>query len=165
MLKKQMLTAPLKINRAAGGQQVFMDYDWIECTGAGSHAANTKLEKAVVNQRQAILCLNEGDQRLAPQETAEVLLQQLSAALKGFSAADLVKLTIVYQPSWSKECWLPADSRRIRVAHRQIRDILALFYNRFAAERCQLVYGGPVLAEAETLILNDVNVDGIIAVQ
>lgn len=160
MLKKYVLTPPLKINGGATGQQVLTNYDWVEC---GGQAANDKLRLAAASQRQAVLCLNEGDQRLTPLETAETLLQQLTGALKNFPAADLEQLTIVYRPAWSKECWLPADNRRIRVAHRQIRDILALLYDRPAAERCQLVYGGPVLDEAA--VLNDVNVDGIIVQQ
>lgn len=160
MLKKCVLTPPLKINGTVSRQQVLAEYDWVECTKTDSHGANAKLTKAAASQRQAVLCLDEGDQRLAPQETAEILLQQLTGALKDFPAAGLEQLMVVYRPAWSKECWLPADSRRIRVAHRQIRDILALLYNRPAAEKCQLVYGGPVLDEAA--VLNDANVDGII---
>ncbi|MGN1279230.1 MAG: triose-phosphate isomerase, partial [Limosilactobacillus sp.] len=62
----------------------------------------------------------------------------------------------------ARECWLPADAQRIRVAHRQIRDLLAERYGTAVAHRIAIVYGGPLLESARAQVINDINVDGLL---
>lgn len=109
-----------------------------------------------------LVCLDEGDQRLAPLDFATTIITQLAGALEVVSAADLNQLTIAYWPAWSQICWLPADVQRIRVAHRQIRDILANLYDRELARQVTIVYAGPVLDTERATVMNDVNVDGLL---
>ena len=71
-------------------------------------------------------------------------------------------MTVAYWPQWSQVCWLPADAQRIRVAHRQIRDILASLYDRELARRVTIVYAGPVLDAERATVMNDINVDGVV---
>lgn len=119
------------------------------------------MKQAIVTQRALLICLDEGEQRLAPLDFAETIIDQLAVALQGVPAAELDQLTIAYWPQWSQVCWLPADAQRIRVAHRQIRDLLANLYDRELARRVPIVYAGPVLETARATVMNDINVDGL----
>lgn len=151
---------PLTIDMGRGATTID-DYVWVECRNEGGRLANRNVQQAVAAQRSLMVCLDEGDQRLAPLDFAETIINQLAGALDGVTAAELDRLTIVYWPQWSRGCWLPADSQRIRVAHRQIRDILATLYDRELARRVTIVCAGPVLDTARAVVMNDINVDGL----
>lgn len=166
MLKSTMPAAqtfhPLPLTIATGrGVRTIDNYAWIECRSEGGRLANRNVKRAVDTQRALLVCLDEGDQRLAPLDFAATIIDQLAGALQGVPAADLDRLTIAYWPSWSQVCWLPADARRIRVAHREIRDILASLYDHELARQVTIVYAGPVLETAQPTVMNDINVDGL----
>lgn len=124
--------------------------------------ANRNVKRALAAQRPLLVCLDEGEQRLASLDFAATIIAQLAGALHGVNSADLGHVTVVYWPQWSQVCWLPADAQRIRVAHRQIRDILASLYDRELARRVTIVYAGPVLDAERATVMNDINVDGVV---
>lgn len=90
----------------------------------------------------------------------EEILAQLAGMFRNVTAATINQVTIVYRPQWSQECWLPADAQRIRIAHRQIRDLLAERYGSGVAHQVAIVYGGSLLETAQ--VINDINVDGLL---
>lgn len=109
-----------------------------------------------------VLKLDEGDLRLTPIDFANQVCQRLANALTGLSAAEVARLIIVYSPSWAAECRLPADAQRIRIAHRQVRDLVRLLYDRPTARHTQIIYGGFVFENELADVLGDVNVDGVL---
>lgn len=167
MLKSTMPAAqtfhplPLTIDTGRGARTID-NYAWIECRSEGGHLANRNVKQAIAAQRALLVCLDEGDQRLAPLDFAAAIIAQLAGALQGVTAADLDQLTIAYWPTWAQACWLPADAQRIRVAHREIRDILANLYDRELARQVMIVYAGPILETARPTVMNDINVDGLV---
>ena len=131
------------------------DYAWIECRSEGSGLAGRNIYRALTARRRLFICLDEGDQRLRPLDFAEEILAQLAASIN--------QVTIVYRPQWARECWLPADAQRIRIAHLQIRDLLAERYGTTAARQIVILYGGPLLETARQQVINDINVDGLLS--
>ena len=106
--------------------------------------------------------LDEGDLRLTPVDFAYLLSRRLTNVLAGVSRAAVARLVIVYSPSWAGECRLPADAQRIRIAHRQIRDLLRIIYDQETAGQVQIIYGGFVFEEELADVLCDSNVDGVL---
>ncbi|HJE26469.1 MAG TPA: triose-phosphate isomerase [Limosilactobacillus pontis] len=152
---------PLRIDTVRGITAI-ADYAWIECRSEGGRLANRNVKRALAAQRPLLVCLDEGEQHLAPLDFAATIITQLAGALHGVNSADLGHVTVAYWPQWSQVCWLPADAQRIRVAHRQIRDILASLYDRELARRVMIVYAGPVLDAERATVMNDINVDGVV---
>lgn len=139
------------------------DYAWIECRSEGSGLAGRNIYRALTARRRLFICLDEGDQRLRPLDFAEEILAQLAGMFRNVTAASINQVTIVYRPQWARKCWLPADAQRIRIAHRQIRDLLAERYGTTAARQIVILYGGPLLETARQQVINDINVDGLLS--
>lgn len=127
-----------------------------------SRDVNQLLQVALRSDRVPVLKLDEGDLRLTPVDFANQVSQHLANALQGVSAADVARLVIVYSPSWAAECRLPADAQRIRISHRQIRDLLQLLYDRDTASQVRIIYGGFVFENEMVDVLRDINVDGVL---
>lgn len=138
------------------------DYAWIECRSEGSGLAGRNIYRALTARRRLFVCLDEGDQRLQPLDFVEEILTQLAGMFRNVTTASTDQVTIVYRPQWSQECWLPADAQRIRIAHRQIRDVLAERYGTAVARQIAIVYGGQLLEAARWQVINDINVDGLL---
>jgi triosephosphate isomerase len=138
------------------------NYAWIECRSEGSGLAGRNIYRALTARRQLFICLDEGEQRLQPLDFAEEILAQLAGMFRNVTAAAINQVTIVYRPQWSQECWLPADAQRIRIAHRQIRDLLTERYGSEVARQVAIVYGGSLLETAQPQVIDDINVDGLL---
>lgn len=127
-----------------------------------SREVNNQLKTVLKSDRVAVLKLDEGDLRLTPVDFANQVSRRLANALEGVGAADVARLILVYSPSWAAECRLPADAQRIRISHRQIRDLLQILYDRDTASRVRIIYGGFVFEEELADVLCDINVDGVL---
>lgn len=127
-----------------------------------SQEINQQLRAGSQGNHRLVLKLDEGDLRLTPVDFAYQLVRWLTNALAGISQATAAQLVIVYAPSWAGECRLPADAQRIRIAHRQIRDLLRIIYDQKTAGQIQIIYGGFVFEEELADVLRDGNVDGIL---
>lgn len=138
------------------------NYAWVECRSEGSGLAGRNIYRALTDHRPLFICLDEGNQRLQPLDFAEEILTQLAGMFRNVTTAAINQVTIVYRPQWSQECWLPADVQRIRIAHRQIRDLLAERYGSEVARRVAIIYGGSLLETVQPQVINDINVDGLL---
>ena len=127
-----------------------------------SREVNQQLRAALQSSQQPVLKFDEGDLRLTPIDFASLLSRRLTNALTGVSRAAVSRLVIVYSPRWAGECRLPADAQRIRIAHRQIRDLLRIVYDQETADQVQIIYGGFVFEEELADALCDSNVDGVL---
>lgn len=86
-------------------------------------------------------------------------LKELEASITGSLSAlqekDLKKLIIAYEPVWAIGAPLPPDARTIRETIIFIRKVLAGMFDRNAALKTRIIYGGAVDDEnAEELIQN-----------
>ena len=127
-----------------------------------SLVVNHQLKRILAEDDQPVLQLDEGDLRLTPVDFANQVSRQFANALAGVSAAAVARLVVIYAPSWAAECRLPADAQRIRIAHRQIRDVIQILYDRDTASHVQIIYGGFVFEDELATVLGDVNVDGVL---
>lgn len=128
-----------------------------------STVINQQLKRVLAANDHPVLTIDEGDLRLTPVDFADRVNQRLANVLEGISAAAVTRLTIIYAPRWAAEYRLPADAQRIRIAHRQIRDLFQILYDQDTARHVQIIYGGFAFENEYTMIMNDLNVDGVVA--
>lgn len=160
---KQPVAANLLVQRSLDQQPVTINNCHVlSLLDRPSVWANQQLKAILTSDHQPVLQLDEGDLRLTPVDFANQISRRLANVLEGLSAGDVARLVIVYAPRWAAECRLPADAQRIRIACRQIRDLLQILYDHETAGHVQIIYGGFVFDNEVASVLRDVNVDGIL---
>jgi len=107
---------------------------------------NKKLNAAIIEKLNPILCIGETQQERKKGKTKEILKRQLTNALK--KTSDFILHTsdfvIAYEPIWAigtgKAC-SPAEAKR---AGDFIRSAVSKIYNKKFAENISILYGGSV---------------------
>lgn len=171
MLKKRNLVpelnrpalATLVVHRAGDQHPITMsDCRIISLLDQPSSVVNDQLKQSLAGELRPVIKIDEGDQRLAPLDFANQISRGLTNSLSGISAAEVAQLTIVYAPQWAADYRLPADAQRIRIAHRQIRDLFQAMFNQEIARHVQIIYGGFAFENEYADLLCDTNVDGVL---
>ncbi|MGD8730852.1 MAG: triose-phosphate isomerase [Anaerolineales bacterium] len=106
---------------------------------------NKKLVASFNNGLRPILCVGESlDQREAG-ETHEFVSGQVKAALNGFSAEELSRMVIAYEPIWAigtGKAATPDDADE--VINQTIRNTLTELFDPSTADAMRILYGGSV---------------------
>jgi len=93
-------------------------------------------------------------------------LEELRKTLKGSLAKvqtkDLKKLIIAYEPVWAIGAPLPPDARTIRETVIFIRKVLADMFDRNAALKARIIYGGAVDDENAQELIDGAGVSGFL---
>lgn len=117
-----------------------------------------KIKAAVRNDISPILCVGETKQERRDGHTKQVLHDQITTALADLTAREVSKVVIAYEPVWAistfeGEIAKPDDAKR---AIDFIRHQISELYNKKAAQRARILYGGSV---------DDSTVGGYLAVE
>ncbi len=89
-----------------------------------------------------ILCVGENlDQREAGKHF-EVVTEQIENVLFKFTAADMAKIVIAYEPVWAIGTGKTATSDQAEEIHARIRKVLADRFGAQVAEDTTILYGG-----------------------
>ena len=119
-----------------------------------------KVRAALRYDLAPILCVGEGlEVRKAGAHVPHVV-GQLTAALDGLSAEDLVRAVVAYEPVWAigtGEVATPQDAQEVCGA---IRSTLRELYAGSFAESARVLYGGSVKAANVAALLEQPDVDG-----
>lgn len=121
---------------------------------------NGKLERAIEQEMVPVLCVGEvlADRKAGKQE--EVVASQLQGALEGFSAEDVSKMVIAYEPVWAIGTGETASPEQAQEVHAFIRKYLLDNYSASVAESVSILYGGSVKPENAREIFGQQDVDG-----
>lgn len=110
---------------------------------------------------QVILCIGETRQEREKNQTHEVLMTQLSAAITPAISKFLDgKLIIAYEPVWAIGTGLTATPDQAEEAHGFIRKWLSEKFGKPAAEKTLLLYGGSCTPDNSDALFTCPNVDG-----
>lgn len=135
---------------------------WIPLLTMPIEQAHEQLHNMMRDLVKPVLVIDEGNLRLGAVDFASLLRRHLMTVLAGINADQLHQMVIVYQPRWAAEYRLPADTQRIRIAHRQIRDVLATVYEPAIATQVAIFYGGFLFKDELSNVMNDDNVNGVV---
>ena len=101
-----------------------------------------KVKLALAAELGVILCVGENlDERKAGKHL-QIVEDQTKAVLAGFSAEDMKKIVIAYEPVWAigtGETATPAQAEEI---HAHIRNFLAGLFGKAVADDTTILYGG-----------------------
>lgn len=106
-----------------------------------------------------IVCVGESLAEMDGGRTLQVVGTQVKEGLRGFSAEELGKLVVAYEPVWAIGTGKTATATQAQEVHAAIRAMLRELGGE-VAERIPLQYGGSVKPENAAELLSQPDVDG-----
>ena len=128
--------------------------------GESDELINTKVQLALQEQFEVILCVGETLEEREAGQVDEVNRRQLQAALTGISAQDLSRVTIAYEPVWAIGTGKTATPEDADSTHAAVRSIMADLYDQSVADAIIIQYGGSVKPGNVAGLMAKPNIDG-----
>ena len=107
-----------------------------------------------------ILCVGELLEEREQGITFEIVGKQTKVALNGVTEEELSRIIIAYEPVWAIGTGKTATSEQANEVNLAIRNIIAALYNKEAADKFVVQYGGSMNAKNADELLAQEDVDG-----
>jgi triosephosphate isomerase len=130
--------------------------------GESLEIVRDKVQAAVRNGIDPILCVGETQAERAAGETRRVIHDQLTTALANLTPDEIEKVVIAYEPVWAIGTGDPEKPDDIAKVVAWIRRILSDLYGARLAEDARVIYGASVEPEFVSGILSIKGVDGFL---
>jgi len=121
-----------------------------------------KVERALVEGIQPVLCIGESLEERDAGKTFKVLNTQMEECLKGLGSSDLRHLMIAYEPVWAIGTGKAADPALIEEVHKSCREFLKTKWSERTGLQMPILYGGSVTPAINKQLLDQPNVDGVL---
>lgn len=121
---------------------------------------NAKVKKAIELNLTPIFCIGETLQERESGNLESVLRTQVTEGLKGLSTKEVANLVIAYEPVWAIGTGVTASSQQAQDAHAFVRSIIAELYDKDAASRVRIQYGGSVKPNNAAELMACPDIDG-----
>lgn len=121
-----------------------------------------KVQAALRNRVQPVLCIGETAHERTLNETRDVLVDQLTSGLANITAEELQKVVIAYEPVWAIGTGDSAKPSYVKEAVKLIRQQIVHLYGKKAAEVVRIIYGGSVTVNNAAEYLALPGVDGLL---
>ena len=126
--------------------------------GETDEIVNKKIEAALANKLQPILCVGERFEENEAGKTEEVVNRQVTAALN--SIEPVSNLVIAYEPVWASGTGKAASGEQAAATIQFIRDVLAKLWNKSIAQDLRILYGGSVTSANIAEFISHPEIDG-----
>ena len=128
--------------------------------GETDETVNKRVRAAIDNGLTVILCVGEVLEEREQGVTFEVVGKQTKIALQGVTEEELDKVIIAYEPVWAIGTGKTATADQADEVNGYIREVIADLYNKEAADKFVVQYGGSMNAANAEELLDKENVDG-----
>lgn len=128
--------------------------------GETNATVNRKIKAAVKAGLTAIFCIGETLQQREADKTFSVIRTQIKGGLKDLDASALEKVIIAYEPVWAIGTGKTATDEQAQEVHAFIRKLIAKLYDKAAADRIRILYGGSVKPENVKGLMGKPDIDG-----
>lgn len=119
-----------------------------------------KLERCLGEDITPIFCCGEALNIREKEKQNDYVKGQLEKALFDFSASELKKIVIAYEPIWAIGTGKTATIEQAQQMHEFIRSVLAEKWGGDAAQEVTILYGGSVKASNAAELFASPDVDG-----
>lgn len=121
---------------------------------------NAKAKMVFAEGMTPIVCVGEGLDIRQAGEQVNYTLAQVAASLEGFSAEEVAKIVVAYEPVWAigtGEVATPEDAQEVCAA---IREFINETWSAEVGEQTRILYGGSVKANNVASLMAKADVDG-----
>lgn len=121
---------------------------------------NKKVMAALKAGLTPIMCVGETLQQREAGNTMNVVATQVREGLAKFTAAEIEKIIIAYEPVWAIGTGKTATPAQAEEVHKAIRDIVAGIAGKNVADGLRILYGGSVKADNVDELMREQDIDG-----
>lgn len=122
----------------------------------------SKVQAAVRNNIQPILCVGETAHERSEGETREIIHDQVNGGLANITSEEVEDIVIAYEPVWAIGTGKNAKPSDVEDAVTIIRRNVASLYGKKASEVMRVLYGGSVNADNAKDYLAIDGIDGLL---
>lgn len=147
--------------KSVGVSYVIVGHSERRARGENDEEVYQDVQAVLSNKLKVVLCVGEKERDSAGNYFG-VVEAQLRAALAGVSEKDLKRIVIAYEPIWAigtGKTATPEDAEEMRLF---IQKILVGHFNRSAAEKVRVLYGGSVNKTNAKELLEGTQVSGFL---
>lgn len=128
--------------------------------GETDETVNKRAKAAMDANITPIICVGESLEQRESGVTDTIVSKQTVAALAGFSAEEVVRSVIAYEPIWAIGTGKTATSEDANTTIKVIRDAIAGVYGQKVADEVRIQYGGSMNAKNATELMAMPEIDG-----
>jgi triosephosphate isomerase (TIM) len=121
---------------------------------------NKKIGAAIAAGLTVLFCVGETLEERESDRTFVVLERQVKGGLAGFTADQLSKVVIAYEPVWAIGTGKTASDAQAQEVHAFIRNLMSRLYNQATADAMRILYGGSVKSENIKGLMTQPDIDG-----
>ena len=121
---------------------------------------NQKVKFALGKGLSPIMCMGETWEQREKGETEAVVEKQISQGLADFTAVEIEKITLAYEPIWAIGTGKTARPEDAQAVHLFIRNWIKQKYGEAVAENTRIQYGGSVKPENVAELMAQPDIDG-----
>ena len=125
-----------------------------------NETVHKKIAAALKHNLTPIVCVGENLPERESSKTFSVIKNQCEGSLKGFSAEEIKKMVLAYEPAWAIGTGKTATSAQAQEVHQYIRNLLTQMYNEEVAQEARIQYGGSVKPENIAELVSQKDIDG-----
>ena len=130
------------------------------CFGETDEIVNKKIQCALKNNLNPILCIGESLTEKESCKTEEILSKQLDRGLQEIVCTK--DLIIAYEPLWAIGTGMAANGEEASVTIKFIREKMARIWNRTIAQDLRILYGGSVKSNNIIEFISQSDIDGVL---
>ncbi|MEO6850081.1 MAG: triose-phosphate isomerase [Mucilaginibacter sp.] len=119
-----------------------------------------KIELALMNSLNPIICIGETLQERNVAQQFEVIERQLSKGTFQLAEDEFSRIVIAYEPIWAIGSGLTATAAQAQEVHRFIRKKIADKYSEAAADNTTILYGGSCTSKNANELFTEADIDG-----
>ena len=128
--------------------------------GETDETVNKRAKAALDANITPIICVGESLEQREGGVTDTIVSKQTVAALAGFTAEEVVRSVIAYEPIWAIGTGKTATSEDANTTIKVIRDAIAGVYGQKVADEVRIQYGGSMNAKNATELMAMPQIDG-----
>jgi len=128
--------------------------------GETDETVNKRAKAALDANITPIICVGETLEQREGGVTDTIVSKQTVAALAGFSAEEVVRSVVAYEPIWAIGTGKTATSEDANSTIKVIRDAIAGVYGKKVADEVRIQYGGSMNAKNATELMAMPEIDG-----
>ena len=128
--------------------------------GETNQTANKRVAAALANGLGPIYCVGETLEEREGGKVDAVIGSQIKEGLTGFSADQMKRITIAYEPVWAIGTGKVASPEQAQEVHASIRKMIAGLFDQAVADVVRIQYGGSVKASNVKELMAQPDIDG-----
>ena len=128
--------------------------------GETDETVNKRAKAALDANITPIICVGESLEQRESGVTDTIVSKQTVAALAGFTAEEVVRSVIAYEPIWAIGTGKTATNEDANTTIKVIRDAIAGVYGQKVADEVRIQYGGSMNAKNATELMAMPEIDG-----